>query len=69
MGQGSGIAMSCGVGHSHSSDLALVWLWRRLAAAVPIQPLAWELPHAMALKRWKNKKEISSKSYMGETQG
>ena len=23
-------------------DLALLWLWRRLAAVVPIQPLAWE---------------------------
>ena len=27
-------------------DPGLVWLWRRSAAAVPIQPLAWELPYA-----------------------
>ena len=33
-------------------DLALLWLWCRLAAAALIQPLAQELPHAagMALK-------------------
>ena len=33
--------------------MAVVLLWRRLAAAAPIQPLAWELPHAanLALKK------------------
>ena len=38
--------------------LALLRLWRRLAAAALVQPLAWELPHAMgvALKRPKKKK-------------
>ena len=42
--------MSCGVGRS---DLALLWLWRRLAAVARIRPLAWGPPHAMgsALKR------------------
>ena len=32
-----------------------LWLWRRPAAAAPIGPLAWELPHAAgaALKRKK----------------
>ena len=51
--------MSCGVGYRGSSDSALLWLWCRLAAAAPIQPLAWELPHAAcaAIKRkTKNKK-------------
>ena len=45
--------MSCGVDHRYSLDLALLWLWCRPAAAAPIQPLAWELPHAVdaALKR------------------
>ena len=45
--------MSCGVGRRWGSDLALLCLWRRPAAAAPIPPLAWELPHAMgtALKR------------------
>ena len=33
-------AMSCGVGCRHSSDPALLWLWRRPAATAPIGPLA-----------------------------
>ena len=58
MGQGFHIAVSCGVGRRRGSDPQLLWLWCRLAATVPIQPLVWELPHAMgtALKR-KNKKQ------------
>ena len=54
--------MSCGVGHRHGSDLALLWLWRRLAATAPISPLAWELPYAAgaALKRQKRQKKKSS---------
>ena len=37
-------------------DLALLWLWHRLAATAPIQPLAWELPYFahVPLKRKKN---------------
>ena len=27
-------------------ELALLWLWCRLAATAPIKPLAWEPPHA-----------------------
>ena len=48
--------MSCSVGRRHGWDPALLWLWGRLAAAVLIQPLARELPHALGvpLKR-KNK--------------
>ena len=48
--------MSCGVDCRHGLDLALLWLWRRLAATAPIQPLAWELPYAMgvAIKKIKN---------------
>ena len=36
-------------------DPALPWLWCRLAAAAPVQLLAWELPHAtsVAIKRKK----------------
>ena len=58
LGQGSGVAVSCGVGHRHGSDLALLWLWCRPAAIAPIRPLAWEPPHAVcaALKREKDKK-------------
>src|SRR5512147_2690885 len=32
--------MSCGVGRRRGLDLALLWLWCRLAAAAPIGPLA-----------------------------
>ena len=34
--QGFGVAMSCGVSCRHSSDLALLWLWCRLAAVAPL---------------------------------
>ena len=56
---GSGIAMNCGVGCKCGLDPALPWLWHRWAAAVPIQPLAWELLYAVgaALKRQKTKKK------------
>ena len=37
--------MSCGVGLRCDSDLALLWLWCRLAAIPLIRPLAWELPY------------------------
>ena len=48
--KGSGVDMSCGVGHKHSLDPALLWLCCR--------PLAWELPYAAdaALERRKKKK-------------
>ena len=51
--------MSCSVGHRHSSDLALLWLWCRLAATVLIRPLAWESPYAagVALKKTKDKRQ------------
>ena len=53
--------MSCGVGPSCGSDLALLWLWRRPVATAPIQPLAWEPPYAAgsALKRPKKKKKTN----------
>ena len=41
------IAVSHDLGHRHSLDLPLLWLWSRPAAAAPIQPLAFELPYAM----------------------
>ena len=41
------------VGRRHSSDRALLWLWRRLAATALIGPLTWEPPYATgaALKK------------------
>ena len=41
--------MSCGVGHRHSSDPVLLWLWP--AGAAWIQPLAWELGAALKSKK------------------
>jgi len=60
VGWGSSVALSCGVGHRCHSDPALLWLWCRLAAAAPTQPLAWEFPYATgaALKSKKKKKRI-----------
>ena len=57
--EGSGIAMSCGVGCRRSSDPALPRLWCRPAARAPIAPLAWEPPCALgvALKRQKDQKK------------
>ena len=54
-----GIAVSCGVGRRCSSDLVMLWLWCRLAAAAPNCPLAWEPPYAAsaALKTKKKKKK------------
>ena len=50
---------SCGVGHRHCSDAALLWLWRRPVATALIGPLAWETPHAVgaALEKTKRKKK------------
>ena len=50
-------AVSCGLGYRCGSDLALLWLWCRLAAVAPIRPLAWELPYAASasLKNKTNK--------------
>ena len=45
--KGSSVAMSCSVGCRCSSDLALLCLWYRLAAAGLIQPLAQKIPCAM----------------------
>ena len=39
--------MSCGVGHRRGSDPELLWLWCRLVATAPIQPIAWEPLYAV----------------------
>ena len=57
VGWGSVIALSYGVGHRSSLDLALLWLKHRSAAPAPIHPLGWELPYAMGVAL-KNKKGI-----------
>ena len=53
-------AVSCGVAHRHSSNLALQWLWHRLAAVAPIGPLTWELPYAW-VRPYKDKKKKKEK--------
>ena len=62
VGQGSGVAVSCGIGRRQGSDLALLWLWHSPAAAASIRSLAWELPYAsgVALIR-QNKQTIKDK--------
>ena len=56
------MAVSCGVGGRRGLDLALLWLWCRLAAVAPIRPLAWELPYAtstvLKIKGEKKKEKI-----------
>ena len=39
----------------------MLWLWRRLAAAAPIQPLGWELPKAAGEAQKKKKKRKKQK--------
>ena len=52
VGERSSTAVSCGVGCTCIWDPELLWLWHRLVAVVPIQPLAWEPPYGagVALK-------------------
>ena len=49
--------MSCGIGRRPGMDPAFLWLWHRPAAVAPIQPLAWELPYALAVALKKKKKK------------
>ena len=46
-------------------DLALLWLWCRMAAVAPIRPLAWEPPYhaGVALKMQKRKKKYWRKLF------
>ena len=55
----SNIAMRCGIGGRWGLDPELLWLRCRPAAAAPIWPLTWKLPHALgaALKKQKERKE------------
>ena len=48
-----------GVGRRCGLDTTLLWLWHRMAATAPIQPLAWQPAYAMgaALKKSKKKKK------------
>ena len=60
--------MSCGGSHRHGLEMALLWLWCRLAATASIRPLAWEPPYAVgaAFKKSKKrpKKNVDSNMHM-----
>ena len=55
--KGSGVAVSW-VSRRCGLDLVLLWLWCRLAAAAPFQPLAWEPPYAVGVTLKKQKSFI-----------
>ena len=62
---------SCTIGHRCGLDLALLWLWHRLAATTSIGPLAWKLLYAMdaALKKLKKKKkEVKALDFIKQKQ-
>ena len=60
MGSGSGVAVSCGIGHRRGLDLELLC---RPVATVLIRPLSWQPPYeaGTTLKGQKDNKEKSSK--------
>ena len=58
--------MSCGVGCRRGWDLALLWLWHRLAATAltassPIRPLALEPPYAAGVAQEMAKRQNKTK--------
>ena len=55
--------MSCGIGHRHGSDLALLWLWHRPAAAAPnsTPSLGTSYATGAALKRKEKIRTLSKK--------
>ena len=57
--------MSCDVGRGHGSDLALLWLWCRLAATALIVPLAWEPPYAVGVALENTKRQRGGKKKKG----
>ena len=70
MGEGSGIAVSCGVGCRHGSDPTLLWLWYRPVATALIRTLTWEPPYALGAalekaKRQNNKNKNNKLHHLG----
>ena len=53
--------MSYSVGRRDDLDPARLWLWCRLAATAPIQPLAWEPPYAVGVALKKDQKTKKKK--------
>jgi len=54
--------VSCGVGCRHYLDLALLWLWYRLAATALLRPLAWESPYAVGAALEKAKRHTHTQT-------
>ena len=54
--------MKSGAGHICDSDLPLLWLRHRSAAAAPIQPQAQGLPYTTGAAERKNKKTFKTAS-------
>ena len=61
--------MSCGVGRRCRSDLALLWLWHRLAATALVRPLAWEPPNATGAAQRNSKKTKEKKIHKTHSRG
>ena len=59
-----GIAVSCGVVYRCGLDPALLWLWCRLAAVVPIGPLPSELPYASGTTLKSKTNKQTNKKYI-----
>ena len=55
--KGSNFAVSFGVGHRCSLDLALLWLYRP-ASTTPIRPLGQELPYALSAALQKQRMQV-----------
>ena len=56
--------MSCGVGHRHSSELVLLWLWSRPVATTPIRPLSLgtSIYHGCSPKKKDKRQKIKIKN-------
>ena len=63
--KGSGIAMSCDVGHRSGLDLGLLRLWCRPVVTAPIQPLVWNfhMPQMLPEKDKKTKITTTAKNH------
>ena len=62
MGEGLGVAVSCGVGRRCGLDPVWLWLWCRPVAVALIGPLAWEPPYALGAASEKAKKTKKKKN-------
>ena len=65
VGQGSSVAVSCGIGRRLGSDPMLLWLWCRPAPVAWIRALAWEPPYAAGSALESKKKKKKKKKQRG----